>query len=88
MCSELQAQAAQRIARRRSAPQVVVDGLGNRLVALGAATVLQSMLYGVSVFDPVAYLTAAGGLMIGNNAATISRTVLVISWITGVHPFR
>lgn len=34
------------------------------VLAAGAATVLQSMLYGVSTFDPVAYLAATGVLLL------------------------
>ena len=45
-------------------------GLGVVLAA-GAATLLQSMLYGVSAFDPAAYGAAAGVLLLGALAANL-----------------
>jgi putative ABC transport system permease protein len=46
-------------------------GLG-AVLAAGAATVLRSMLYGVSVFDPVAYGAAVGVLLLVALAANLS----------------
>jgi len=48
----------------------VVAGLGaGLLIALGAARVLGSLLYGVSPHDPVAYAAAAVGLLLAALAA-------------------
>lgn len=52
---------------RRALAGVALGGA----LATGAATVLQSMLYGVSVFDPLAYLAAAGVLMLVALAANL-----------------
>jgi putative ABC transport system permease protein len=45
------------------------------ILAAGAATVLQSMLYGVSAFDPVAYGAAAALLMVVVLAANLAPAV-------------
>ena len=53
---------------------LVGTGLGAALAA-GAATVLQSMLYGVSTFDPLAYGAAAGLLMLVALGANLAPAV-------------
>jgi ABC-type antimicrobial peptide transport system permease subunit len=42
------------------------------VLAAGAATVLRSMLYGVSAFDPIAYGAAVGVLLLVALAANLS----------------
>ena len=49
-------------------------GLG-AVLAAGAATVLQSMLYGVSTFDPAAYAVASGVLLLVALAANLAPAI-------------